>query len=532
MFRKKREEVVLPQNNLSDEEIGYIKSIIEQFSTLDFSRDFSSQKEDSYGFIKGLSDIQKAVGSMISEIMVSNHSMEQSCSEMDHKSKSIRDQMIHIDEFTESIKNSSTEMNSNLSTVSSATEEMSVNMQSISTASTVSRDHVSQISDNTQELTSAAQEIAISTEKATAISSRALSQAAETSQKVSLLEEAAKEIDVVTATISEISDQTKLLALNATIEAARAGEAGKGFAVVAKEVKDLALQTNEATKDIQQKIAVIQNATIEATKAIASIGEVIREVNDVVTTIAAASEEQSVTTANIADSIQETTNRIDDMSTNVEQGADAVQDVNVSIADSVGFSHEVAQSISNLSSESNKTVDDSISNYASVLETVAHSTEIKDVLSTVTIITSEREKSNHVRSELCRFTQSWDVHVEQYNDAHKKIFAYINDIHRQIKENDSSQKILTTIKNLEEFTIQHFADEEQTFIATQYPEYSQHKQIHETLLAEIRSIVEKLENGEAVDLIEVMVFLKKWLIDHIKGVDMRYGSHLNKHGIR
>jgi methyl-accepting chemotaxis protein PixJ len=64
-----------------------------------------------------------------------------------------------------------------------------------------------------------------------------------------------------------LPDQTNLLALNAAIEAARAGEQGLGFAVVADEVQALALQSAEATAEIQGLVTEIQAETIEVVAA-------------------------------------------------------------------------------------------------------------------------------------------------------------------------------------------------------------------------------------------------------------------------
>jgi methyl-accepting chemotaxis protein len=118
------------------------------------------------------------------------------------------------------------------------------------------------------------------------------------------LGEASADMGKIVSIISQIADQINLLALNATIESARAGEAGKGFAVVANEVKTLALQTKEATGQINGQIARMQQVANVVAESLSHINDSVSGMTAAIASVSAAAEQQTSVTSEFSSTMQ------------------------------------------------------------------------------------------------------------------------------------------------------------------------------------------------------------------------------------
>ena len=151
-----------------------------------------------------------------------------------------------------------------------------------------------------EKFTHSAQGIGAQVRDASKLADQASAAAHEASLNVDRLRESSAAIGNVVNLIAQIAKQTTLLALNSTIEAARAGVAGRGFAVVASEVKALAVQTQNATEEIKQKIDALQKDAAGSVDAVHRISKAIEAIRPVFEHVNSAVAEQNETTSDMS----------------------------------------------------------------------------------------------------------------------------------------------------------------------------------------------------------------------------------------
>ncbi|MCP4160921.1 MAG: methyl-accepting chemotaxis protein [Deltaproteobacteria bacterium] len=315
--------------------------LAQRMSNGDFTQKLDINQKDEVGVLAGsLNNMTSNLGGMIKEITSGVETLSSSSTDLAVISEQMSQGAKQTEDKSRTVAKSAEEMSSSTVSVAAAMEQASTSLNMIASSS--------------EEMTSTINEVSGNTEKARDIAETAVSLAKKASDKISELGEAANGIGKVTETITDISEQTNLLALNATIEAARAGEAGKGFAVVATEIKELSKLTSEATNDIREKIAGIQQTTKISVDSIEEIKQIIDDINEIVTITATAIEEQSATTQEITGSVTQVSEGISVINENVAQTSKASEVITADISEVSRQSTEMKTSSTNVSTNVNE----------------------------------------------------------------------------------------------------------------------------------------------------------------------------------
>lgn len=122
---------------------------------------------------------------------------------------------------------------------------------------------------------------------------------------------------------------------------------------------------------------------------------------------------------------------------------------------------------------------------------------------------------------LMQWDNSLSVNIEKIDDQHKKLLDMINKFDVNLRAGDKGA-ITSVLEGLVIYTIQHFALEEQFFDEFEYADAVSHKKEHSYFVGKVNDVKKRHESGEMALSLEIAFFLKKWLVEHIKGTDQKY----------
>lgn len=100
--------------------------------------------------------------------------------------------------------------------------------------------------------------------------------------------------------------------------------------------------------------------------------------------------------------------------------------------------------------------------------------------------------------------------------------------HSAMAGGKGKQILQQTLTDLIDYTKHHFAAEESLMQKSSYPEYRLHKKEQDALTQKVVQFRDDLVADRAVVTIDVLQFLREWLVHHIGQMDKKVGEYLRQ----
>lgn len=127
---------------------------------------------------------------------------------------------------------------------------------------------------------------------------------------------------------------------------------------------------------------------------------------------------------------------------------------------------------------------------------------------------------------LFSWSDDYSVKVPSIDAQHQRLVQMLNDLHDGMVAGHAAEKVAEVLEGLIQYTAQHFAYEEELFAKYAYAETAAHVAEHQKLVEQVLAFKQKLLAKEATITMELVRFLKNWLIGHILGSDKKYSPLL------
>ena len=153
-------------------------------------------------------------------------------------------------------------------------------------------------------------------------------------------------------------------------------------------------------------------------------------------------------------------------------------------------------------------------------ELISHSNRIVELLSA------------YQQGGEARWSPDYAVDVELFDKHHQRLFALIDRLYESLKRNTAGDEVKSVIDELLQYTNYHFSAEERAFEHFNYPGCDKQKEQHAKLISEVKQLQTQLKSGKQLVAVEVMEFLRDWLVTHIKGCDRLYAEFFQDKDVR
>lgn len=133
--------------------------------------------------------------------------------------------------------------------------------------------------------------------------------------------------------------------------------------------------------------------------------------------------------------------------------------------------------------------------------------------------------------DMITWNDSLSVGVQQFDAEHQELIKFVNKLNQSLKIGGAQKTMESILTGLINYTVIHFKHEEDYMILYEYPGYEGHRKEHDALKQKVIDFHERFNARQAAFSLELMIFLRDWLINHIQKSDMAYREFFQSKGV-
>ena len=125
-----------------------------------------------------------------------------------------------------------------------------------------------------------------------------------------------------------------------------------------------------------------------------------------------------------------------------------------------------------------------------------------------------------------KWDSSLETGYEKVDNQHKQLVSAVNSLMEASMSGKGDKAVMETLEFLTGYAVKHFADEEKLQVQFNYPDYLNHKRIHDDFKIIVGDLVRQVnKEGPTESIIDkVSSIIGSWLLNHIKGDDFRMAA--------
>lgn len=127
--------------------------------------------------------------------------------------------------------------------------------------------------------------------------------------------------------------------------------------------------------------------------------------------------------------------------------------------------------------------------------------------------------------------QSFAVGVETFDEHHKQLVSLINQLYDDYTTEAPTETLGGILDELIDYATYHFCAEEFWMEEQQYHRLEEHALEHDGFAKKIVEMARQYKEGQLNISLDLMIFLKNWLTDHILKTDAEYARFIAVKGI-